>query len=536
MEERGNNNNVIRVLTLGYTGAGKSTFCNFLSRTEHFEESPFGDPCTQEIQSLKFNDEIISEKSNNNNNNAEDNKISTSIEIIDSPGLGEEKSETDLRHYQRLIQEIETGVDFVILVVRFDLKFDSNVVPTIQFYKKLLKSYEQQNRFMVVFGQLTDHDYLHLKTNYVGRSSGLTGWNGYKADKLEEFKEKFNFSDSFFFEFLCSVSPSKYVPNVDNIYNLSLRARSNILDFFFSKGKIDKLQLYYPILPRFNDVRKYLLKEKRDQLEQLEIVVSNFDASRGAHEVNLSHKNEQITLESNKKLETSNQLTILSTDNVLSFQFRADSSRIHIRAVHLRPIEKPKGSLKVNRFVERSMKVKKVKKTFPVEKQAKVQRLEPITDKDIVDWANRDPMSAGDVLRIEVKPITFNFSKIEEEDKNELPNSESNRNLRWFYFYELYGDAKVNNAAKITQCENEIALLTDKLSTLDGERAEIEKELEKHRIGEGEEKKTLENLRKSVALLSTVDLTYLQFIELSNYLEEYSKQHLNKFLFFFFFF
>ena len=508
------NDNVIRVLTLGYTGVGKSTFCNFLSGSEHFEESPYGDTCTQEISSFEFQDDstdkfISSEHGKVLNNSA--------IEIIDSPGLGEEDSLKDLQNYKGLIKELKRGVDFVILCINFDLRFDSTQVPLIRFYKQLLQNYEQTNRFMIIFTQLTNQDYLWAKDNYISKITNDKGWDALVNDKLLLFKEKFGFDNNFFFEFICSVPAStNNNSNLsdDNVYSLSSKARSNIIYFMKSKGKITKSKLYFPILPRFQVFVEYLLRERKIQIQQFQQLQSKFNEILCALNTNLTIKKEQISYESNKIREIEKEIENLSTDSIIHQKFLSGNDIFKFLNVTTRL---PKPSVLISKFVENMMNIQEIRHILP----SRGSNIE-MSSSQLLEWANNNSNNANERLTIKIKPKTVNLSKI---DAAILPNNKNNKSIRWFYFYEIYNDALRVNKPKLDSFHSDLAKLSSNWDKLESEKLEIEAELKSQLEKSENDDKALAELRDSVSLLSKIELTEKEFLILSHYLEDYMKKN-----------
>ena len=104
-EENQNNINITKILLLGKTGVGKSSFSNFILKYDHdvFERSGSGKSCTQDVQSMIGNRGTISED----------------LLIIDSPGVFDsDKSNEEIikKIISKLKQNFADGLNCILLL------------------------------------------------------------------------------------------------------------------------------------------------------------------------------------------------------------------------------------------------------------------------------------------------------------------------------------------------------------------------------------------------------------------------------------
>ena len=124
------------VLVVGYTGVGKSAFCNFLTRTKLFNE--FEGFCPE---------------SSNEINKQCYEVLSTKLTIIDCPGFGDtektiEKYLTELETYLTQPHQNRISIDIIILVVNLAKRFSQEESELFLKMSKMM-GYFQEKSFCV---------------------------------------------------------------------------------------------------------------------------------------------------------------------------------------------------------------------------------------------------------------------------------------------------------------------------------------------------------------------------------------------------
>lgn len=113
-----NDNKVCTFLTFGKPGAGKSSFLNSVSRSNHFKTSSFGKSCTKEVISyqIQINDTIFL--------------------LIDVPGFGDtdgddQKNMDDLTCH---LKNLDHGLNSIVIVITSsDYRLDGNIQNSLKF-------------------------------------------------------------------------------------------------------------------------------------------------------------------------------------------------------------------------------------------------------------------------------------------------------------------------------------------------------------------------------------------------------------------
>lgn len=137
------------IVLIGSTGAGKSSFANFLlSEYGSDHEAKFcvgnsGQPCTQDVQ--------VEQREIHNVRNPSSRVL---LNIVDTPGLNEPDPRTDLKHIADIascIKERLNHVHCVVVVIPLDFRKDSQTVATFAYYRQLLKPVFDARSVILVF-------------------------------------------------------------------------------------------------------------------------------------------------------------------------------------------------------------------------------------------------------------------------------------------------------------------------------------------------------------------------------------------------
>ena len=408
--------------------------------------------------------------------------------------------------------------------------------------------------------------------------------NSIKKDEKnhQKLEENSNQQIDLFFEFICSIPSEETQQNntlIDDVYNHSLRARAKILSFIRWKGALPSpLLLTFPLLPCFSDIRSFILQEKRNQINSLQQLYVKYSDHCALLENSLSSKYDELVNEINHCTSIVKMIDLLSTDSLISHQFRSGDDLVKLLSVLIH-VKKPKVAC--SSFVDHMANVSNISYTLSPSKRT-------LLPDHVLSWLNsanenendnknnnndnnnnnnnndyNNEINQGDnnnnnnnVIRVVVKnrgksggkgrgmmrssreksnqkakneeliikihPKSLNLQRIRKEDApSKGVNDQQANTMRWFYFYEIYDNAAVVNKEKLSALEAayNISLLT--LKRLENEREELTKELENHVGKEDQEFGELKKIRYLVYLLSKEELEEFELLFISRYLEEY---------------
>jgi GTPase Era involved in 16S rRNA processing len=139
--------NVTKILLLGKTGVGKSTFANFILKYDRdvFQKSSSGNSCTREIQSMIGNK----------------NTIASDLLIIDSPGMYDsEKTNEEIikKIVSQLKENFADGLNCILLFFDGNApRVDENVEKMIQLYLKIFPIKNFWSHVSLVFTKVYEY-------------------------------------------------------------------------------------------------------------------------------------------------------------------------------------------------------------------------------------------------------------------------------------------------------------------------------------------------------------------------------------------
>jgi len=172
--------NITKILLLGKTGVGKSTFANFILKYDHdiFEKSGSGNSCTKEIQSMIGNQ----------------GTISSDILIIDSPGIfdSEKTNEEIIKNIIiKLKQNFADGLNCILMLFNgTDPRFDEYVEKQIQLYLKIFPVKNFWSHVSLVFTKC--YEYFPQQIFDKMKEERINGFVSIFKEKVNIITEKFN--------------------------------------------------------------------------------------------------------------------------------------------------------------------------------------------------------------------------------------------------------------------------------------------------------------------------------------------------------
>ena len=175
-----NDINITKILLLGKTGVGKSTFANFILKYDHdvFEKSGSGNSCTKDIQSMIGNQ----------------GTISSEILIIDSPGIfdSEKTNEEILKNIIiKLKQNFADGLNCILMLFNgTDPRFDEYTEKQIQLYLKIFPIKNFWSHISLVFTKC--YEYFPQQIYDKMKEERINGFVSIFKEKVNIITEKFN--------------------------------------------------------------------------------------------------------------------------------------------------------------------------------------------------------------------------------------------------------------------------------------------------------------------------------------------------------
>jgi hypothetical protein len=175
-----NDINITKILLLGKTGVGKSTFANFILKYDHdvFEKSGSGNSCTKDIQSMIGNQ----------------GTISSEILIIDSPGIfdSEKTNEEILKNIIiKLKQNFADGLNCILMLFNgTDPRFDEYTEKQIQLYLKIFPIKNFWSHISLVFTKC--YEYFPQQIYDKMKEERINGFVSIFKEKVNLITEKFN--------------------------------------------------------------------------------------------------------------------------------------------------------------------------------------------------------------------------------------------------------------------------------------------------------------------------------------------------------
>ena len=175
-----NDIDITKILLLGKTGVGKSTFANFILKYDHdvFENSGLGNSCTKEIQSMIGNRD----------------SIASQLLIIDSPGIfdSEKTNEEILKKIiLKLKENFAEGLNCILILFNgTDPRFDEYVEKQIQLYLKIFPVKNFWSHVSLVFTKC--YEYFPQQIFEKMKEERIKGFVSIFKEKVNQITEKFN--------------------------------------------------------------------------------------------------------------------------------------------------------------------------------------------------------------------------------------------------------------------------------------------------------------------------------------------------------